>query len=251
MPTGAWRAQTRINGPGMLNTRAWDRDDHTAKDSNPGARHNSWDPAQGMSATPTGITTVQDSWSVDESRAVQIDQTPQDHADGLGIGGGLSTEQSMAANAAAHKVDRGATAARRFLAPEAEDGTYRADLEAQPEFQAGQPADLRFKMQSDPEISPNARMGNRVVRVLNRVYKTMRWESDHRPLYVTNAYSGGDQAPVAGGANAVSPYSSLARLVRNTPADPQLRRTPPSWDDSQMVAPVDAAPDYGFASWSL
>lgn len=253
MPSGAWRAATRVNDRDTLNTRAWSRDpQHRDPDPNPGVRHNSWDAAQGMSATPTGITTVQDSWSVDESRAVYLDQTPEDHQDGIGSGPGLTVQESMAVNAAARKVDRGGMIARLFAQPETDNGTYRADLETQPEFNAGNIETIRLKQRSDPENSPNARMGNRVVRVMDRIYKTMRWEPDFRPLYLTNAYSGSDQAATRDGAMAASPFSSLARVVRNTPARPQLRRTPPSWDDAQLedaaATPVD---HYGFQSWSL
>jgi hypothetical protein len=243
--TGRWRAQSlvRYSNPPTLSGTVPDPE-HRDPTANPNDQRTSWstdggrfqyfpEDLQGDGAAVAGVGPTRG--------GAVLDREPAEHSYGVGYGAGLTEEQSVAANNAARSTDLGSVPARRYSAPQRQDGTYTAALLQEPVYPVGSPDSVVEDMTADPRTSPNASVrgpGKRVFRIWHRTFGRNDWmgRNDHRPLYTTTAFTapgGAAAGPVPSGSQYTSPYPTAAGgTVRNvTAVAPQLRRSPRPWDE--------------------
>lgn len=233
---------------------------HRDPSSNPGNRRPDWvtDGAR-FGYMPDELVQDYSADGVVHVRSLMLDKEPADHDYGIGTGAGLPERQSQAQNARARSTDLGSMPARRYAAPQRQDGTYHADLLQEPVHPVGSPGSVVFEQTADPQTSPNASVrgpGKRVARWWDRTFITHDWRgaNDHRPLYVTNAYSAPESRPVMNGNQYTSPFATaVSATVHNViTTRPQLRRNPRPWDESMTTdGSEEIAVDPGFISGGL
>jgi hypothetical protein len=214
---------------------------HGDPSANPGNRQPDWVTDGGrFEYMPEDLVDSPGFPSIDgRGRTGIIDREPQDHDYGTGPGAALTPRQSQAQNAAARSVDLDSVTSRRYSAPARQDGTYHVDRLQEPVYPVGSPGSLIFQQEANPETSPNASIrgpGHRIASWWDRTFQTNDWRghNDHRPLYVTNAYTAPEAGPVPNGNQYTSPYATAATTtVRNVvTVVPQLRRNPRPWDEA-------------------
>ncbi len=177
-----------------------------------------------------------------------VDATPVDHTTGIGVGAGLPLGASEAQNEAWHEVDYGATAARRWQAPESADGHQVTERLTQPVpiGELGSPGFTESRIGTSPVSYPNAqRTGSRMHFWRDRVFDRRTFTTDHRPLYTPNAYDA--PAVPAGNSQYTSPFPQLGHVHTLLQQAPQQRRQPPGAGDAVVTdgtgvlpAPVEA-----------
>lgn len=160
-----------------------------------------------------------------------VDATPLDHADGVGVGAGLTLEQSQALSGSLHAQDRGAVAAHAYHPSVDRDGTPRIEISADGIGDGDSPQTLALK-RTGTDVDPLARRGKRMKRWYDRKIDMHRFDVEFRPRYVKSATPGGstDMRP--------SDDAFVAPLVRETPT---------SW--APPAPPVDHFS--GLPSWGL
>ena len=159
-----------------------------------------------------------------------VDYTPVDHTTGDGVGAGLKPGESEDQNASWRETDYNATAARRWNAPGVVDYENVAERlqEAEPIGQMGSPQTVALHVGTNKESYPNTSTGHRIHRWRDRVFWRETYTTDHRPMYVPNAFNTEvNRAPGTGGY--VSPYPQQGHVNTVMEKPPQLRRPPVPW----------------------
>lgn len=184
-----------------------------------------------------------------------IDHTPADPQHGVGVGHGLTIQQSQQLSGQLHGEDLGAVAAhswdpmivregQRHLAPAVDnwgDGDSPQTLQLE-RTGLGEPND------------PYARKGRpRLKRWAKFVWDWHWFDPEMRPLAARNARMVPDAPAVAGGTQQDGPFSTLDYLsTRDQFVGPQTRRQPRPWDQplevdgSEMVGGT-----FGLGTWGL
>lgn len=198
-------------------------------------------PDSWVSTTPNPGTVAQlegESGNYVTAQGVQggpVDHTPVDHAVGEGVGAGLTAAESQAQNAASHDTDYNATAARVWQRPGEVDYHNVAERlqEQAPIGQLGSPETVALHVGTNREAYPNQVVGHRIHRWRDRVMQRIQWQTDHRPMYIPNAYAASDRP--AGDGPYMSPYPQLGHVHTVMEHAPQLRRVPESWGSAVTV----------------
>lgn len=257
--TGGWRTQALTEPATTKGSIGYARDPgHADPEYRRGQGTPDWSTEHsGSAGTPAEWVEYggTDTWTDDDpSPVVLMDHTPLNHkTGGGGYGPGRPEKEIRVENARLHAEDLGALSYRRHSPPVPGDSTMRVGIEQLPIEQGGNPADLKWQMSSDPEVSPNARRDRRLYRVDDRrEFQTMRWDADERPRTTTGPQRERDKPPLSGGPLPTSPFPSLMRAIPTTVPKPQLRRAPdPTWTDDGVDDPGDHGANNGFLSWGL
>jgi hypothetical protein len=176
-----------------------------------------------------------------------VDHTPIDHTTGDGVGAALSDRDAQEQNAQWRQVDYNATAARRWARPVDVDYDNVAERlsEADPIGELGSMATVDLHVGTNKASYPNTRPGARIHRWRDRVMARHPFTTDHRPLYVPNAYASVPRP--AGDSYLVSPYPSHGHVNVIMEKAPQLRRAPEPWGNAVITdgstGPADPALD--------
>lgn len=254
--TGGWRRQT-VNPSWAVSSAGTVPDSqHKTPDALYGDRYPGWQiPGARIQPTPQGMTDDEPVYTTDSAPGGPIDRTPIDHTTGLGFGAGLDPLVSQEQNAAAHRVDSGATDARRFSTPvmRPPGETLDVSLYRQPDVNVDSPGYTELQRRAQPAVSPDARRGLRQTRFFHRHFgfNSEYFANDHRPRVVTNAFTAPNVPAPPQGATATTPYASQApvRVVRSIV--PQLRRAPRPWDEAATTSGPDTMTEPPLQGWGL
>ena len=192
-----------------------------------------------------------------------LDNTPRDHAYGMGTGPGLDTLAAQDYRMAWHGDDQGANAALRYLPMvdrDDEPGSPHADFIPHDPFGGDSPQTLQLERTGPGQPNdPNARSGKAFRRWRDRRLDLHRFSPSMRPLTPRYARGAQPQPAVPDGSQITSPYAT-AVTQKLGPIDkfvaPLVRRQPGPWDEGMATdgtgqTMLGAVDNYGLTKWGL
>jgi hypothetical protein len=183
-----------------------------------------------------------------------VDHTPPDPQHGVGVGPGLTVQQSQRLMGALHGEDLGAVAAHAWEPSIDRDGSRHLNPSYDDWGDGDSPQTLQYERTGVGEPNdPHARKGRpRLKRWANFVWDWHWFDPEMRPLALRYARPAVDAPPVANGTQLDGPYGTLEYLsTRDQFTGPQTRRTPGPWDQPLQVDGSETVTAFGLGSWGL
>jgi hypothetical protein len=192
-----------------------------------------------------------------------VDQTPIDHAYGMGTGPGLDTLQSQDYRSRWHGDDQGAYAAHRWnpmMDRDDRPGSPHADFIPHDQTGGDSPQTLQLERTGPGQPNdPNARAGRAFRRWRDRYIDMHRFDPAMRPITPRFARGAQPQPAVPDGTQITSPYATSVTQhlgVIDTFVGPLVRRQPGPWDEGMATDGTaqtmrGALDNYGLTKWGL
>jgi hypothetical protein len=191
-----------------------------------------------------------------------VDQTPMDHAYGVGVGPGLTTLQSQDRMGVWHSTDTGAVAVHEYVHPIMRDGQPHVAIIPDEVGAGDSPSTLQLERTGVGQPNdPEARRAARIKRWYDRYIDMHRFEPAMGP--VTPKYARPNQPQPGDGITGTqydSPFDTSVTYLGSKANDrfvaPLVRRAPGPWDmgladDGTAQTIIGAASDYGLPQWGL
>jgi hypothetical protein len=192
-----------------------------------------------------------------------VDNTPIDHAYGMGTGPGLSTLEAQDYRMAWHMTDDGAVAAHQWVPMMERDdrpGSPGAAFIPHVPGDGDSPQTLQLERTGVGQPNdPEARPGKRFARWRDRYIDMHRWTVETRPLTPKYARGAQEQPAVPAGTQINSPYATSVTQhlgPKDTFVPQFVRRAPGAWDESLATdgagsSIAGAVDNYGLGRWGL
>ncbi len=187
-----------------------------------------------------------------------VDRTPESHGYGVGIGAGLTRQESQDRMGPWHEEDHGAVAAHDWVPYRMRDGSPHSAILYDTPGDGDSPQTLQLQRTGVGQPNdPGARVGQRISRWYKRYIDRHSWDVQLRPYANKYAATTQSQPAVTDGTQINSPFPTAPGMWGGTPdrfVVPTVRRTPGPWDDTMAtdgtVGTVTGSLDnYGLTSW--